>query len=102
MKVLSQSGALPTSIIFAVLLLLCSSAGAQPSKIQRIGAILPGGAWQETIRGLRDGLRDFGFDEGKQFSLTVRETKGDAAATEEIAKAFEQEKVNLLYTTASS
>jgi putative ABC transport system substrate-binding protein len=76
--------------------------GQQPTKIQRIGVILPGGAWQETIRGLRDGLIHLGLHEGKQLSLTIRETKGDVSATEEIAKAFEEEKVDLLYTTASS
>jgi putative tryptophan/tyrosine transport system substrate-binding protein len=100
MKVLS--GALARAITFALALLLYSLAGAQPSKVQRVGVILPGGAWHETIRGLRDGLRDLSLHEGSQFSLTVRETKGDVSATEEAAKAFEAEKVNLLYTTASS
>src|SRR5687767_11374743 len=76
------------------------SAEAQQPKIHRVGVILPGGAWHDTIGGLRDGLKQLGLHENKQFSLTIRETKGDTNATEEAVKHFEREKVDLLYTTA--
>ena len=75
---------------------------AQQPKVNRVGIITAGGAWQETIDGLRDGLKQLGLDEGKQFSLTIRETKGDAKAAEVAAKNLEQEKVNLIYTTQTS
>ena len=43
-----------------------------------------------------------GLEEGKQFTLAIRDTKGDAKAAEEAAKNLEKEKVNLLYTTQTS
>ncbi len=73
------------------------SATAQPAKPYRIGVILPGGPLHEAIDGLRDGLRELGLEEGKQFALTIRDTKGDAKEGEAAAKNFEQEKVSLIY-----
>ena len=55
-----------------------------------------------SIDGLRVGLRKLGFEEGKQFILAIRDTKGDAKAAEEAARNLEQEKVNLIYTTSTS
>jgi hypothetical protein len=49
-------------------------------KVYRVGVILPGGAWYETIDGLRIGLRELGLEEGKQFVLEIRDTKGDMKA----------------------
>ena len=43
-----------------------------------------------------------GFEEGKQFVLTIRDTKANAKAAEEAARNLEQEKVDLLYTTQTS
>jgi putative ABC transport system substrate-binding protein len=68
----------------------------------RVGVITAGGAWYETIDGLRVGLRELGLEEGKQFILAIRDTKGDAKAAEEAARNLEQEKVNLIYTTQTS
>src|SRR5437870_10883704 len=89
-------------LLLTVLPNTVSLAEAQQPKVYRIGVILPGGAWYETIDGLRVGLRELGLEEGKQFILAIRDTKGDAKAAEEAARKFEQEKVNLIYTTATS
>lgn len=77
-------------------------AEAQQAKVYRVGVILPGGPLYETIDGLRVGLRELGFEEGKQFILTIRDTKGDVKAAEEAARSFEREKVNLIYALATS
>ncbi|MGH7798856.1 MAG: ABC transporter substrate-binding protein [Candidatus Binatia bacterium] len=77
-------------------------AEAQQPKVYRVGVITAGGAWYETIDGLRVGLRKLGLQEGKQFTLAIRDTKGDVKAAEEAARNFEQEKVNLIYTTQTS
>ena len=61
-----------------------------------------GGAWYETIDGLRVGLRKLGLEEGKQIILDIRDTKGDVKAAEEAARNLEQGKVALIYTTQSS
>jgi putative ABC transport system substrate-binding protein len=92
-----------SAFLLAIILLAdVPPANAQQLKVYRVGVILPGGAWSEIIDGLRVGLRELGLEEGKQFILTVRDTKGDAKAAEEAARNFEREKVNLIYALASS
>jgi putative ABC transport system substrate-binding protein len=75
---------------------------AQQQKLYRIGVLFPGGPLSEAIDGLRKGLKELGFEEGKQFTLAIRDTKGDAKAAADAARTFEQEKVNLIYAMASS
>jgi putative ABC transport system substrate-binding protein len=86
----------------SMLLAPCSAADAQQPKVYRVGVILPGDLWYEVIDGLRIGLRQLGLEEGKQFVLEIRDTKGDLKAADDAARNFEQEKVNLIYTTATS
>jgi putative ABC transport system substrate-binding protein len=89
--------------LLAVFLVVCGvRAEAQQPKVYRVGVITAGGAWYETIDGLRVGLRQLGLEEGKQFILTIRDTKGDVKAAEEAASNLEQEKVDLIYTTSTS
>jgi len=75
---------------------------AQQQKVYRIGVLFPGGPLSKTVDGLRKGLKELGFEEGKQFTLAIRDTKGDAKAAADAARTFEQEKVNLIYAIASS
>jgi putative tryptophan/tyrosine transport system substrate-binding protein len=89
-------------ILSAMLCALCVSAHAQQPKVYRVGVLVPGEAWYEIIDGLRVGLKQLGFEEGKQFNLSVRDWQGDAKAAEEAAAKFEQEKVNLIYTTSTN
>lgn len=89
-------------LLAAVLLMTASSTEAQQTKVYRVGVITAGGAWYGTIDGLRAGLRELGLEEGKQFILVIRDTKGNAEAAEVAARNLEQEKVNLLYTTQTS
>ena len=92
-------------IIFFTLLSLFVfdyAAAAQPAKPYRIGVILPGGPLHEAIDGLRDGLKELGLEEGKQFALTIRDTKGDAKEAEAAAKSFEREQVSLIIALTTS
>lgn len=83
-------------LLFALLFgLPLGFADGQSSKPPRIGIIHPGGSQRETIDGLREGLRDSGWSEDK-IVLDVRDVKGDAAAAEKEAQAFEKENVRLL------
>ena len=79
-----------------------SFAEAGQAKVHRVGVLLPGGPLYEAIDGLRDGLRELGLEEGKQFSLVIRDTKGEAKAAEEAARNLEREKVNLIYTLGTA
>ena len=86
----------------AMLFALCLPAEAQQPKVYRVGVLLPGEAWYEIIDGLRVGLKQLGLEEGKQYALAIRDWKGNAKAAEEAARKFEQEKVNLIYTTSTN
>ena len=90
------------ALLATLILMTVHLADAQQAKVYRIGVLLPGDAWYETINGLRAGLRELGLEEGKQFVLAIRDWKGDAKAAEAAAKNFEQEKVSLIYTTSTS
>jgi ABC-type uncharacterized transport system substrate-binding protein len=82
---------------------LSVSVQAQQPNAYRIGVVTGGGAFYETIDGLRSGLKQLGFEEGKQFVLAIRDTKSDVAkAAEEAARNLEQENVNLIYTTQTN
>jgi putative ABC transport system substrate-binding protein len=93
----------PLAVGVGVLLFtLCASAHAQQRRLDRVGVVTAGGAWYEVIDGLRVGLQQLQLEEGKQFNLAIRDTKGIAKAAEEAASSFEREKVSLVYTTQTS
>jgi putative tryptophan/tyrosine transport system substrate-binding protein len=75
---------------------------AQQPAVYRVGVLLPGAHWYEIIDGLRAGLKELKLEEGKQFILEIRDTKGDLKTAETAARNLEQEKVNLIYTTRTS
>jgi putative ABC transport system substrate-binding protein len=81
----------------ATLLGLSFPAHGQQSKIYRIGVLFPEGPLREIVEGLRGGLRQLGLEEGKQFTLAIRDTKGDAKIAEAEAKNFERDKLHLIY-----
>jgi ABC-type uncharacterized transport system substrate-binding protein len=89
-----------------VIVLISPSGGvaaqAQPAKPARIGVVLQGGTWYDAIDGLKQGMADLGYAEGKQFVLDIRDSKGDLKAVEEAARNLEREKVKLIYAVASS
>src|SRR4029450_224567 len=86
----------------AMIFALCFSAEAQQSKVYRVGVIHQGGAYKAVVDGLRDGLRQLGYEEGKQILLEIRDTKSDPKLVEEAAKTFERERVNLIYVVTTS
>lgn len=85
-----------------MLLAYSSPSQAQQPKTYRIGVIFPGGPLSQSIDGLRDGLKELGLEEGKHFTLTIRDTKSDPKATEEAAQSFEREKFNVIYALSTA
>jgi putative ABC transport system substrate-binding protein len=77
-------------------------AQAQQKKLYRIGAIHQGGPYQAVVDGLRLGLRELGYEEGKHTVFDVRDTKSDLKAAAEAAKAFELGQLNLIYVVTTS
>ena len=78
------------------------AAEAQPARVYRIGVILLGGPYSLAVDGLRAGLRELGFEEGKQFVLDVRDGKGDLKSAEKAARTLEQENADLIYSVSTS
>jgi putative ABC transport system substrate-binding protein len=79
------------------------AAAAQPAaKTYRIGVVLEGGPYYAAVDGLKAGLKELGLEDGKQYVLDVRDVKGDLGAVAETAKNLEQQKVDLIYSTANS
>ena len=74
---------------------------AQEGKIRRIGVIFRGDE-RSAVDGLRDGLKELGFNEGKDYVLHVRDLKGDLSAVQPAAKSLEGEKVDVIYSVATS
>jgi ABC-type uncharacterized transport system substrate-binding protein len=76
----------------ALLFALSFSTEAQQPKFYRIGVLVPGEAWYEIIDGLRAGLKQLGFEEGKQFNLiyttSTNSTIAARRATAEIPIVF--------------
>jgi len=63
----------------AALILLTSiscaaTAQAQSSRTYRVGVLHAGGAYYHAVEGLRAGLKELGLQEGKQYTLDIRET----------------------------
>ena len=93
-------------IVFSLLLTLLLPpvflVEAQQAKVYRVGVIYPGGPYKAVVDGLRDGLRQLGYEEGKHIVLEIRDTKSDPKLAEEAAKTFERGKINLIYAVATS
>jgi putative ABC transport system substrate-binding protein len=89
-------------LIAALVLVSAHLAQAQQAKIYRVGVILEGGPFYAVVDGLKDGLRELGFEEGKHYLLQIRDLKGVRKAADEAARSLEREKVNLIYVIATS
>src|SRR5262245_39657690 len=76
--------------------------GAEPARLYRVGIVLQGGDYLAAVDGLRDGFRELGFEEGQQLVLHVRDVKGDLKSVEAVAQGLEREKVDLIYSLATS
>lgn len=93
---------LSIGLLAALLLATSSIVEAQQPKVHRVGIIMQGGPYYEAIDGLRAGLQKLGLQETKDFVLDIRDAKGDLKAVEKSAKQLEQDKVELIYTLATS
>jgi ABC-type uncharacterized transport system substrate-binding protein len=52
-------------------------AQAQQAKAYQVGVIYEGGPLSLAIDGLKDGLRELGYETGKHYILEIRDLKGD-------------------------
>ena len=88
--------------LLITVLLITDLVAAQQTKVFRVGVIHQGGPYKAVVNGLQDGLRQLGLEGGKQFSLNIRDSKGDLKAVEEAARVFEKDRVNLIFVVTTS
>jgi putative ABC transport system substrate-binding protein len=86
----------------AAAVMLVHPAGAQDLRVHKVGVILQGGPWYAVVDGLREGLSQSGYVEGRRYVLDIHDTRGDLKAAEEAARNLEQQKVHLIFTAATS
>ncbi len=55
-----------------------------------------------AVDGLREGLRELGFEEGKQYVLHVHDVQGDLKAVEPAARELERDNVDLIYSVTTT
>jgi len=91
-----------TGILILALFALPLAVEAQQARVYRVGVVIQGGPYFSAIDGLRDGLRELGFEDGKQVILHVRDGKGDLKSVEAAARSLEGEKVDLIWAVATS
>jgi putative ABC transport system substrate-binding protein len=102
MQGLAMSKKICFPLLAAIILISSDLAYAQQAKIYRVGVIHQGGPYGAVVDGLRDGLRQLGYEEGKQIRLEIRDTKSDPKLVEEAARIFERERVNLICAITTS
>ena len=87
--------------LLATVFLAIGAGDARAAQVERIGMIHLGGVFSTVVDGLRAGLKEQGLEEGQQFTLDVRDLKGDAKAAGGVAQSFERDKLKLIYTVTA-
>jgi putative ABC transport system substrate-binding protein len=83
------------------LILVCSS-WAQSPAMRRIGVLTPGGDFAPVLEGLRQGLAQLGYVEGKQVTFIIEDTKMETLDPVKSAMKLLEAKPGLLVTVATS
>lgn len=78
------------------------AAAAADARLYRVGVVYQGGPYAAAIDGLRDGLNELGLAESRHYVFHVRDVKGDLRAVEAAARGLEMEKVDVVYSIATS
>ena len=104
MKDSSVSDRVLSTVLLSILftLMFACSIQAQPTAIRRIGVLTPGGDFGSVMEGLRQGLAEAGYEEGKQITLIVEDTKMETLDPVKAALRLVAANPDLLVTVATS
>ncbi len=98
-------GRLAVILSAMVLYLLGSSAieAGETPRLSRIGLLIPESGRPETqsVKGLRDGLKELGYKERENIIVEMRDAKGDRAALKPMANELVNKKVDVIFTTGT-
>ncbi len=78
------------------------SRAAERDRPVRIGVLTEGFGPTTGTVGLRDGLKELGYRENKDFFIGVRFTQGDTSALPEVARELVEQGVDILFTEGRS
>jgi len=91
------------ALALALAILPLAAQSQQASRAQRIGVLNE--AWaanHPTVEGLRAGLRELGFEEGRDVVFDIRFTQGKPEATPAAAEALVKAGVDLIFTSSEA
>jgi putative ABC transport system substrate-binding protein len=88
------------AIIFLISATAPAAEKARPWKIAVLIA-QSGPSEDQTIRGLRDGLKALGYKEGRNVVIEINDLKGDRSALKAAAARLAAKKVDLIFTTGT-
>jgi putative ABC transport system substrate-binding protein len=93
------------ALLFSITVLLFGSARleAQPTRVARIGILLPESGLDEsqTLKGFRDRLKEAGYKEGENTILEVQDVKGARAQLQSALDELVRKKVDVIFTTGT-
>lgn len=96
-KVAISSGRLFALVVVAGLLIGPPAASSQAPRVFKIGivtdAMVP---WHSTTEGFRDGLKEFGYRDGKNVIFEARAAQGDMTQVPQLTAELVQQKPDLL------
>jgi putative ABC transport system substrate-binding protein len=96
-----QLGVWVVSLAASVLLLAVSRIEAQVRQF-RVGALTSGGTFNLALDGLREGLTQLGYHEGKDVAFMVEDAQGEVASLADRAARVVAAKPDLIFTMASA
>src|SRR5882724_5065460 len=75
----------------------------EASRLPRVGILIPesGRPEAQSVKGLRDGLKELGYKERENILVEMRDAKGDRAALKPMANELVSKKVDLIFTTGT-
>ena len=78
------------------------NAGEAP-RLPRIGILIPesGRSESQSVKGLRDGLKELGYKERENILVEIRDAKGDRGVLKSMADELVSKKVDVIFTTGT-
>lgn len=91
-------------IVAAVVLLVCAPltvwAASRPPV--RVGVVLPGHHWVSGFDGLKQGMTELGYVEGRDIQYLVQDAESDKARVAAITAEFKRDKVDVIFTITNT
>lgn len=95
------------AVILSAMILYLSGAdvivAGETPRMSRISTLIPESTRPETqsVKGLRDGLKELGYKEKENILVEMRDAKGDRGALKPMANELVSQKVDLIFTTGT-